>query len=58
MNRDRARRGLELCRTELRKACAARNRSALHYWALQIHDNREWLRRYFAQEQPEYRPRG
>ena len=46
MNRERATRALELCRQELRKALAERNRSAIHYWGLQLHDNREWLKRF------------
>ena len=52
MNRERATRALELCRQELRKACAERNRAAVHDWALQLHDNREWLRR-LAEFEPE-----
>jgi hypothetical protein len=57
MNRDRGRRALDLRRAEMRKACAARNRSALHTWALQLRDHREWLKRYLEQDQPEFRPR-
>jgi hypothetical protein len=58
MDRERAVRALEMCREELRKACVARNRVAVHYWALQFRDNREWLRRYVASEEPELRPPG
>jgi len=56
MERERAARALELCRSELRKACTARNRSAAHYWALQLRDNREWLKRHLEQEQPDLYP--
>jgi hypothetical protein len=57
MNHDRTRRGLEGYREELRKTCAARNRSALHHWALQLRDRREWLKRYLEAEPPEIHPR-
>jgi hypothetical protein len=53
MGKERAARALELCRAELRSACATRNRIAARYWALQLRDNREWLKRYLQQEQPE-----
>jgi hypothetical protein len=56
MDRDRAIRALEMCQQELRAACAARNRSAAHYWALQLRDNQEQLRRYMEREQREYAP--
>jgi hypothetical protein len=58
MSRDQAIRALELCRLELRKACAERNRSAAYYWRLQLRDNREWLKRYLSREQPGRQPLG
>jgi hypothetical protein len=57
MNRDRARRSLESCRSALRKTCTARNRSAAIHWALQIHARRECLKHYFETEPPEILPR-
>jgi hypothetical protein len=56
MDRDRAIRALEMCQMELRAACAARNRSAAHYWALQLRDNQEWLKRYLQREEVDLTP--
>jgi hypothetical protein len=58
MSREQSLRGPELCRRELRKACAERNRSAVYYWALQIRDNRGWLKRYREGREAEGQPPG
>jgi hypothetical protein len=52
MRREQATRALEMCRREFRKACAERNRSVAYYWALQLRDNREWLKRYRERGDP------